>query len=314
MPPQAIAVQAFTKLAVGIERPEDVVVGRDGRVFAAEHQCAVAEILPDGGFRRLGPAGGAPNGINMDAQGRIVIANFGIYDRQPGPLQRFDPATGEHETLLTEVGGRRLTSSNYPVIDSAGNIWCANSTDAETWPQALDGRPDGFLYVLRPDGSSAIVAAGLKFPNGTALSADERWLYCAQTTGADVLRFEILEGAQLGPGERYGPVLGTLMPGTPDPHSLPPDPSDLGYTDGIGFDAEGNLWVCLPAANKVVAITPTLEMVVVVHDPSGETVNHPTNVTWGGPDLRDLYIGSIRADYVLHARSPVPGQPMVHQR
>ena len=51
----------------------------------------------------------------------------------------------------------------------------------------------------------------------------------------------------------------------------------------------------------------------VIHDPSGAVVNHPTNVTWGGPDLRDLYIGSIRADYVLKARSPVAGQPLVHQ-
>jgi gluconolactonase len=52
----------------------------------------------------------------------------------------------------------------------------------------------------------------------------------------------------------------------------------------------------------------------VIHDPSGDVVNHPTNVTWGGDDLRDLYVGSIRADYVLRARSPVAGQPHIHQR
>jgi len=40
----------------------------------------------------------------------------------------------------------------------------------------------------------------------------------------------------------------------------------------------------------------------------------PTNVTFGGPDLRDLYIGSVRKGYVLHARSPVPGAPLVHQQ
>jgi gluconolactonase len=257
----------------------------------------------------MGPRGGAPNGLNMDRQGRIVIANFGIYDREEGPLQRFDPATGRHETLLAEVGGRRLTSSNYPVIDTAGNVWCANSTHAETWPQALDGRTDGFIFVLRPDGSASIEAEGLKFPNGLALSADERWLYCAQTSGADVMRFPILAGGRLGAGERYGPELGKLQrPGEPQ-HP----PAELGYTDGVGMDAEGNLWVCLPAANKVVAIRPDLSVVTVFHDPSGEVINHPTNVTWGGADLKDLYVGSIRADYVLKARSPVAGQPLVHQ-
>lgn len=303
-----IPTEAFEKIAVGIDRPEDVVVGRDGRVFASDHQCAVAEIHPDGSFTRMGPRGGAPNGINMDADGRVVIANFGIYDQQPGPLERFDPKSGRRETLVGEVGGRVLTSANYPVIDRAGNMWCANSTDAPTWPQALDGRADGFLFVVRPDGSAEIVAEGLKFPNGLAMSADERFLYCAQTSGADVLRFPI-EGGRLGAGERYGPQLGKLVtPGEPAP-----DHNDLGYTDGVGLDAEGNLWVCLPAANKVVAISPSGEVETVIHDPTGETVNHPTNVTWGGTDLKDLYIGSIRADYVLKARSPVAGQPHVHQ-
>jgi len=309
MPLAPIPTEAFTKIAVGIDRPEDVVVGRDGRVFASDHQCAVAEIFPDGSFQRMGPRKGAPNGINMDREGRVVIANFGIYDRQEGPLERFDPKSGARETLLAEVGGRRLTSANYPVIDRAGNIWCANSTHAETWPQALDGRTDGFLFVLRADGSSEILAEGLKFPNGLAMSADERFLYCAQTSGADVMRFPVLPGARLGPGERYGPVLGKLQ----DPSAPGVDHNDLGYTDGVGLDAEGNLWVCLPAANKVVAIRPSGEVVTVIHDPGGETVNHPTNVTWGGADLKDLYVGSIRANYVLKSRSPVAGQPHVHQ-
>lgn len=306
MPLAPIPTEAFTKIAVGIDRPEDVVVGPDGRVFASDHQCAVAEIFADGSFKRMGPRGGAPNGINMDVQGRVIIANFGIYDREEGPLERFDPKSGVRETLLAEVGGKRLTSANYPVIDRAGNIWCANSTHAETWPQALDGRTDGFIFVLRADGSAEILAEGLKFPNGMAMSADETFLYCAQTSGLDVLRFPVLPGAKLGPGERYGPVLGKLQ-------GEGVDPGDLGYTDGVGLDAEGNLWVCLPAANKVVAITPAGSVVTVIHDPGGETVNHPTNVTWGGSDLKDLYIGSIRANYVLKTRSPVAGQPHVHQ-
>ena len=202
-----IPTGAFTKIAVGIDRPEDVVVGPDGRVFASDHQCAVAEIFADGSFKRLGPKGGAPNGLNMDRQGRVLIANFGIYDGEDGPLQRYDPATDTHETLLDEVEGRRLTSSNYPVMDGAGNIWCANSTHAETWPQALDGRSDGFIFVLRPDGTSSVVAEGLKFPNGLALSADEAFLYCAQTSGADVMRFEILPGGRLIIVERSLSVL-----------------------------------------------------------------------------------------------------------
>jgi gluconolactonase len=316
MPLSRIPTSAFEKKGLGLERPEDVVVGRDGRVFVSELRCAVAELLPDGSFIRRGPKNGTPNGITLDGQGRVVIANFGVHDGVPGPLQRLDPVTGAHETLLSEVSGRTLTASNYPVFDSAGNLWCSHSTQAPTWPEALDGRADGFIFVLRPDGSAEVVAEGLQFANGLALSADERFLFCAQSSAGDVLRFPILPGARLGSGERYGPRLGFVLRRKVNPYLRLPGfiTRFAGYTDGIGFDVEGNLWVTLPAANKVVAITPTRQVVTVVHDPSGEVVDYPTNVSWGGADLKDLYIGSIRANYVLQARSPVAGQPHVHQR
>ena len=85
-------------------------------------------------------------------------------------------------------------------------------------------------------------------------------------------------------------------------------------TDGCGFDQEGNLWVTLVLANRIVAIRPSGEVVTVLSDPRGELMRSPTNVSWGGPDLRDLYIGSVVNDYVVKTRSPIPGLPLVHQR
>lgn len=311
-----ILLSAFSKVAVGISRPEDVVVAADGRVFASTTAAAAAEILADGSFRLLGPKRGAPNGLTIDPHGQLLIANFGVWTGEPGGLERFDPETNRHDVVVAEVEGRRLTASNYPVVDSQQNVWVSHSTSATLWTDALDGRSDGFIYVVRPDGTTSVVADGLQFANGLALSADERFLYCAQTVGGDVLRFPVLSGARLGRGDRYGPQLGII----PD-RSLDPQPdltsalrSQLGYTDGLGFDAAGNLWVTLPAANKIVAIQPDGHVVTLVEDPTGELLREPTNVAWGGPDLSDLYVGSIGVDYVLKARSPVPGQPRMHQR
>lgn len=316
MPLRRLDQADFTKLAQGIARPEDVVVARDGRVFASYHHGAVAEIMPGGGFTAMGAKAGAPNGINMDAQGRIIIANFGLYDGAPGPLERFDPATGMRETLVRELDGRTLTSSNYPIIDRAGNIWCSHSTFAPTWPDALDGRADGFIYVYRPDGSSEIVARGLKFANGMALSADEDFLYCTQTSAGNVLRYPVLPGAKLGKATQYGPKLGIVFGMKINPALQLPGfiTRYLGYTDGIGFDADGNLWVTLPAAHKIVAITPAGKIEIIAHDPSGKWLGSPTNISWGGPDLTDLYIGNLATPYVLKAKSPVPGMALSHQR
>jgi hypothetical protein len=36
------------------------------------------------------------------------------------------------------------------------------------------------------------------------------------------------------------------------------------------------------------------------------------SVTFGGPDLRTVYIGSLKGKCIPHFRAPVAGLPMVH--
>ena len=309
-----IALDDCTRFGVGAARPEDVVVGADGEVWLSDQRSACARVLDDGTLERVGRAGGAPNGINMDRDGRIVIANFGGPEDGWGPLQRLDPATGDVEVVCGEIGGRRLFGANYPVIDGRGRIWCSHSTFGPL-DRAFDGLDDGSIFRVDPDGSVHVVAEGIAFTNGLALDADERHLYACETTGCDVLRYAINEDGTLGAPERYGPKLGYsnaevqhLRPLTLEQRS------QLGLTDGCGFDQAGNLWVTLVLANKVVAITPDGDVFTVISDPEGRLMRNPTNVTWGGADLCDLYIGSVATDYVIRARSPVPGVPLVHQR
>ena len=89
----AIDIGQCRKVGVGVKRPEDVVVGRDGTVWMSDQRSACARVLSDGSLQRVGNAGGAPNGINMDREGRIVIANFGGPDDGYRPLQRLDTST-----------------------------------------------------------------------------------------------------------------------------------------------------------------------------------------------------------------------------
>ena len=307
MPLAKIPLSALARKGVGLKRPEDVVVSRDGHVWASDEVSACAEILPDGTLHRVGKAGGKPNGINMDREGRIVIANFAIDTPDPGALQRLDTRSGRIETLCAELNGRTLKASNYPLVDRAGNVWCSHST----WDRAGSsaGSGDGFVYRVRPDGRAEVMAEGFHFTNGLAMDPDERHLYVCQTVGCDVVRLPIRRDGTLGSKERYGPLLGG--PAIDEP--TPANRGTQGATDGCAFDQEGNLWVTLVRANKVIAITPAGKVEVIIEDPSGDLMDWPTNVSFGGPDLRDLYIGSVRKDYVLHARSPIAGAPLVHQ-
>lgn len=302
----------LTRWGEGLLRPEDVAVGRDGRVYATDPHVGAREILPDGTLRSIGEtqAAGCCNGISMDLDDRILIANLGAHENVAGPLERLDPNSGKREVLLGEVEGRKLTSCNYPMVDSAGNIWCSNSVAAENFDSFAEKLPyDGFIFVLRPDGTSSVVAEGLGFANGLAMSEDEKWLYCCQSFGSNVIRYPVLPGALLGAGEQYGPQLG---PKQGDPDAI--DRQSLHYPDGGAFDVEGNFWVALFWANKVVAITPQGDLLTLIDDPEWSILKSPANVTFGGEDMRDVYIGGLEMNYVVKLRSPIPGMKLAHQR
>jgi gluconolactonase len=67
-------------------------------------------------------------------------------------------------------------------------------------------------------------------------------------------------------------------------------------------------------ANRIVSIAPNGSVTPIAEDDGSGLIVKPTNIAFGGPDLRDVYIGSLAADYVLRGRSSIAGLPLVHQR
>jgi sugar lactone lactonase YvrE len=312
----SIEVTDLVPVGRGIERPEHVVVASDGRLFASDKGSAGAEILGENSIRRIGNAGGDPNGIAVDQRGHFLIANFGS-----GVLQDLDPVSGDIMPLLTgEVDGQPLKWLNYVLADSSGALWCSVSTATDDLLDTLSrGSADGYILRVAPDRSTAaIVARDVQFPNCMALDHDEKYLYVVRTLAADALRFPIFD-VSLGEREEFGPALGVRRPDEfgAEAAALLADAEvgrRWGMADGCAFDAEGNLWVTLVLSNRIVAITPEGRVTVVIEDHEGTVLNSPTSVAWGGADMRDVYIGSIGAPYVLKGRSSVPGMPMIHQR
>jgi gluconolactonase len=292
----------------GVQRPEDVHVDADGHVFVSDANAAISEILPGGGLRRIGAAGGEPNGFALLADGSAIVANFAL-----GVLQRVELTTGEVEPFVESVGGAPLGAVNYPLLDRAGDLWVSSSTRGDPVVMLATGEPDGFLFRVDTSGRAEIVLDRIAWPNCMTLDDDERHLYVCRSAHADVVRIPVTAGG-LGEPTRYGPVLGGRGPEEFGPQQLDAfaDPETLrrwAFTDGCAFDAEGNLWVTLLSANRIVMITPDERVVTVFDDPAGAVVVSPTSVAFGGNDLRDVYVGSLVSDYVVKARSPIPGRP-----
>lgn len=273
--------------------PEGVVVGTDGTVWASENgRGAVTALSPDGGMQRFEGLGGSPNGICMDREGNIIIANVGS-----GTVQRLYP-DGRHEVIADNVGGRSLTSPNFPVVDSQGNIYVSNSTWRVPGNVGLsEPAPDGVVVRISPEGQAELLAEGLFYANGLALAEDESALFVAQTAVRNVMRLPLQADGSAGTPEQYGPELGAA-----------------GLPDGLAFDSRGNLYVTLVAMNAIAVITPQGDVEIILEDPEGEKVILPSNVAFGGPDLRDAYIGSLGGTWLPRFRAQFPGMPLVHQR
>lgn len=276
----------------GLIRPEGVMALDDNTILAADARGCVARISPEGVVSLTGDLGGAPNGICVDRNSDVLVANIGN-----GQLQRLKP-DGSHEVLLTELEGRCMRAPNFPFMDHKGRLWVTNSTEHEDVDFVLHHpRPDGCIFLIAADGTRRIVADGLFFANGLALDAAEEYVYVAETMTCRVLRFRILPDNSLGPAEPYGP----------DHFGL------NGFPDGIAFDSAGNLWTTFPVWNAIGLITAEGNFLKVLEDPQGRMLRRPSNICFGGKDLKTAYIGSLGGSSICHFKVPYAGMRLVHQ-
>jgi gluconolactonase len=270
----------FAVLASGLRRPEGVCVDRSGGVWVSDQGGLLCAVRPDGSVVRFGSGGVEPNGLAVDALGRIVVADYG-----GGGVLRYDPAADATVVLVDAadgVGGVPVLRANHPAIDGDGRIWCTNSTNlADDVAAVLEGCDDGFVFVVEPGGSgSRIVADGLAFPNGLALSPDGRWLYAALSAAHCLVRAPVLGGDSLGPLQQFGPDLGAVP-------------------DGVAVDADGSVWVTLVFQRRaLVVLAPDGTPATVADDFDG----NPTNVVL---TPTAVYVSSADANTLWHAaRSP----------
>jgi len=314
-PPRPLNLVDFTLVRDGLDAPEGIASSPDGRLFISNGGGAIGVLERDGTLRQIGKAL-APNGVAVDREGRVIVANMGLLNQCPGPLQRIDVATGTVETLVSELEGRPLVASNGPATARNGDIYCTHSS----WgPIGNIGTttPAGFIYRVAPDGKASIVARNLRGVNGLCLDREERFVYASLTAEGRVRRWRRQTDGSLANPENHGPQLGVVIPDhqARDIRAMPAaERADLGYCDGIAFDQAGNLWVTLPFANRIVAITPAGRKVDIIHDPEGKMLSSPTNLCWGGADLRDLHVVSRASGMVVKARTNVAGLPLANWR
>ena len=314
-----------------LQRPECILAEPNGALWVADARGGVVRL--QGGeqqiitqrrsehFDQAGSEatryleGTLPNGLAFARNGDILISNFGT------DCLELMSRDGASRVLADSIDGEPIGKVNFVLRDSRDRIWITVSTRIKNWMHALrTDLADG--YVARYDnGTFHIVADGFHFTNEIRFDAREEFMYVVETTGGRITRLRVDERGNLRDREVFGPS--TLGKGA--------------WPDGIAFDSYGNLWGTLVYSDKLFVLTPEGDMRVLLDegDPANvdaleqaffrnqvtEDVLFATgqgvapwmaSVTFGGPELRTVYIGSLKGQRIPCFQAPVAGLPMVH--
>jgi sugar lactone lactonase YvrE len=171
----------FRVIAVPGYGAEDVVVAADGSVFTGTADGVIHRIAPDERVTAVADTGGRPLGIELLADGRLLVC-----DARRG-LLAVDPAGGAIEEL---AGGMRFC--NNAAVARDGTIYFSDSSTVhpiDEWKaEMVEVTRTGRLLRRTPDGVVTVLRDRLAFANGVALAGDESFVAVAETAARTIAR------------------------------------------------------------------------------------------------------------------------------
>ena len=230
------------------------------------------------------------NGLMADVNGHLHACSGG-----GRKITRYHRERGV-EVLCDNLDGKRLNSPNDLAIDRQGRIWFSDPRYGEYRGDMELGHESVLRLAPGQDGSwnCERMTFDTTSPNGLLLSQDEKILYVAESKygegqSRDLRAYPVLEDDTLGGS--------TIL------HNFYPHRG----IDGMCLDIEGN----------IVATAGWEESgpggMIYVFNPQGHVLethplpcNRPTNCTFGGTDVNELFVTSTDG-HLLHAQTDRTG-------
>lgn len=252
--------------------PENTVFGWK------EGQTAASVVLKPSGS--LSGEGQGSNGLALDAEGRLVLCQHG--ERRVARLEK----DGRFTPLAETFEGKRFNSPNDLVIATDGTIYFTDPPYGLKKGTPQDAPYHG-IYAVKPGQPVRLLIQDLLWPNGIALSPEEKTLYIAVSDkdNTRVMAYDLKDGAATAGRELF--------------HAQKlKSPTRKGGCDGLKVDRQGNLWTTGPGGVLILDKTGR-------HLGSILTGQATANCAWGGEDRSTLYI---TADmFLLRVKTKVRG-------
>jgi len=273
----------WTKFWEGPMIVDGMTAAADGSLlFAQEQSNSIVRVWPDGKSWVEWPFVAGAGAVSIDAQGRTFAADRSCTDPGLG--------LGASCTILSKIvqltPDRKTVADKFPDGSTLGRI---NDLAADghggayfTERGLFHAKADGTVDTIVPAPPPGPPQPGGVFTNGLVLSPDGKRLYVTNRT--TILAFDVAADGSLSNRRDFA--------------TLVDEPQGSFGGDGLAVDAEGRLYVTAAG--------------VQVFDSAGKhlgtipTPRRAISATFGGPDRKTLYIGTLGANTPTGANWQTP--------
>ena len=236
------------------------------------------------------------NGLLFDADGSLLAC-----EGAAGRVTRTEMKSGKVSVVAATYNGFPFAAPNDLCVDRAGRIYFTSRPGVED----PDKGNVNAVYRIDLDGQVSQILAWpeIHMPNGIVISPDDRTLYLIEAhPDADrnrcILAFDLNQDGSVSHRRTHI----NFYPGRSG--------------DGMCIDSAGNLYVAA-GLHRTRKTSETLDTRPGIHviSPQGQLVDYLrtpedtiTNCSFGGPDLRTLYVTC--GTLLLGIRTRIPGKPV----
>jgi len=252
----------------GIEGP---ACDRAGNVYAVNFakQQTIGRVTPAGVAETYVtlPGKSTGNGIVFDRKGFMYIADYVEHN-----VLKVDPQT---RAISVHAHNPEMNQPNDLAIMADGTLFASDPN----WAKGT-----GQLWRIDRDGKTTRVADNMGTTNGIDISPDGKTLYVNESVQRHVWAFTIAADKSLTDKR--------LVKTFPD-HGF----------DGMRVDVDGNLYITRMGKGVVAVMSPQGEVIREI-DVIGK---RPSNLCFGGPDGRTVYVTEVESGRLVSFRVERPG-------
>jgi sugar lactone lactonase YvrE len=252
----------------GIEGP---ACDAKGNVYAVnfQKQGTIGRVTPDGKAEVWVelPGKSVGNGIVFDKKGMMYVADYVGHN-----VLKIDPATKKVSVFAHED---KMNQPNDLAIAPDDTLYASDPN----W-----GKSTGQVWRIDRDGKVTLVAKDMGTTNGIDVSPDGKTLYVNESVQRNVWAFDV---------GKDGALSNKRLLKKYDDHGF----------DGMRCDVDGNLYISRYGKGTVSVLSPAGKELREI----GVLGASPSNLCFGGPDGRTVYVTEVTKRRLVQFRVDKPG-------